>query len=157
MADFSKLILSVLLVLAVGFGASFFTASSVNDWYTTLQKPSWNPPNWLFGPVWTVLYVMIGLAFYRLWTARVSPLQRWAMGLFVVQLGLNFAWSFLFFTCQSITLALVNMVALWLLIGVCILLFHKVSPYARNLFIPYWLWVTFAMALNLEIWRLNGM
>jgi translocator protein len=150
-----KLALSVVLVLAVGFTGSFFTASSVNDWYTTIEKPSWNPPGWLFGPVWTVLYIMIGLALYRLWTAPVTPLRKWAIYLFFVQMALNFFWSIIFFGCNEIGWALAEIVTLWVVIGLCILLFGRVSYYARNLFIPYWLWVTFAMALNFEIWRLN--
>jgi len=151
-----KLLISVVVVMAIGISASFFTGSSVNGWFTTIEKPSWNPPSWLFAPVWTILYVMIGLALYRLWTSPSSSLRSIAIGLFCLQMALNFAWSLIFFGRQQVGWALVDILFLWVVIGGCILIFTRVSPVAAKLFIPYWLWVSFATALNYAIWQLNG-
>ncbi|MEI6083063.1 MAG: TspO/MBR family protein [Verrucomicrobiota bacterium] len=129
------------------------TASSVRDWYPTLVKPAWNPPAWIFGPVWTVLYLAMAVAAWLVW-CRVG----WGGALvwFVVQLALNATWSPVFFGMHRIGLALVNIVLLWAAIAGTMVAFWKVAPVAGWLFVPYLAWVSFATVLNYTLWRLNG-
>lgn len=143
----------VLLCLAVGFTAGLATQSSISDWYPTLVKPSWNPPNWVFGPVWTILYIMMAVAAWLVWKAGsdVKP----AMILFFSQLALNFAWSFLFFGARSPWLGLVGILMLLLAVLITTLVFWRISRPAGLLFLPYLAWVSFATLLNFTIWRLN--
>jgi len=129
------------------------TASSVRDWYPTIAKPTWTPPSWIFGPVWTALYAMMAVAGWLVWR-RVG----WGGALvwFAVQLSLNAAWSPVFFGLQRIGLALVNIILLWLAIAGTTVAFWRVMPAAGILFVPYLAWVSFASALNFAIWRLNS-
>ncbi len=152
--NFLKLPISILVALLVGALGSLFTTSSIQNWYATLAKPSFNPPAWLFAPVWTILYVLMGISFWMIWTSRSKEKNR-AMGLFVVQLVLNGIWSPVFFGAHSIGGALALIVLLWAAIVLTILIFKKISKPAAWLLVPYILWVSFAMLLNFAIWRLN--
>jgi tryptophan-rich sensory protein len=144
------------LCLLVGWGGSVFTARSVGDWYAGLNKPSWTPPGAVFAPVWTALYVMMGVAAWLVWrrgglTAVAVPLV-----LFGIQLALNVAWSAIFFGLRQPGWAFVEIVALWALILATVIAFRRISPTAGYLLLPYLAWVTFAAALNLAIWRANA-
>ena len=151
-----KLIIAVLIPLAVGSLAGYFTASSVNGWYTTLVKPSFNPPNWLFAPVWTSLYIMMGIAFYLIWKKEANDVVKsTAVTLYIVQLALNFLWSFVFFYAQQPGWALVNIILMWIFIYLTILWFGKISSLSAWLLVPYICWVSFATVLNFAIWKLN--
>ena len=147
-----KLVISVVLCLAVGLIAGFFTASSVQDWYSTLNKPSFSPPNWLFGPVWTLLYILMGVSLYLVWSNNGSKL---AITFFAIQLALNFLWSFLFFQLKNPLLAFIDIVLLLIMIVVTMVSFYPVSAAAAYLMIPYILWVSFASILNFAIYWLN--
>ena len=136
-------------VAAVGaFGAWFEPGS----WYAALQKPAWTPPGWVFGPVWTVLYVLIAVAGWLVW--RVEGLGG-ALIAWIVQLVLNGTWSFAMFGAQQIGLAMVIIALLWVAIGAFMVLARPVSRAATLLFVPYWGWVTYAAILNFRIWQLN--
>lgn len=151
-----KLIIAVLIPLSVGSLAGYFTASSVNGWYTTLVKPSFNPPNWLFAPVWTSLYIMMGIALFLVWNSGAAEdVKRTAVTLFIVQLVLNFLWSFVFFYAQQPGWALVNIILMWIFIFLTILWFGKISSLSAWLLVPYICWVSFATVLNYAIWKLN--
>jgi uncharacterized protein YbjT (DUF2867 family)/tryptophan-rich sensory protein len=152
---------SLVLLLAVVFGSAGVAGSSTsgsiaNGWYSSLEKPVWTPPNWVFGPAWTVLYVMMAAAAWLVWRrrpwARVGP----ALGLFSLQLMLNILWTPLFFGLQRPGLALVDILLLWLAIAMTVVAFRRIRPLAGWMLVPYLLWVTFATALNLAIWRLNA-
>jgi tryptophan-rich sensory protein len=146
---------SLLLCLAVAAGSGLFTAMSVGDWYPALAKPWWTPPSAVFGPVWTVLYLTMGLALWLVWSrAGPQPVRR-AGWLFGAQLALNAAWSPLFFGLRSPGAALVAIGALWLAIAATVFAFWRVERVAGALLLPYWAWVTYAAALNWAIWRLN--
>jgi tryptophan-rich sensory protein len=145
----------IVVCLAVAGLGSVFTAGSVRDWYPALQKPSWNPPAWLFGPVWTVLYIMMAIAAWLIWQRQGLAGVSSALGLFGFQLILNALWSPLFFGLRSPLAGLMDIVPLWAAILATILSFWKISAVAGVLLIPYWLWVSFATALNFAIWRLN--
>lgn len=129
---------------------SLFT--SIGSWYENLNKPIFNPPNWVFGPAWTLLYILMGLAFYYIWKKGYC---KKCFFIYFIQLFLNLLWSFLFFTLQNPLLAFINIILLWLAILLCIVWFYKVSRIAAYLFIPYLLWVSFASLLNLFIIILN--
>ena len=151
-----KFIIAVLIPLAVGSLAGYFTASSVTGWYTTLVKPSFNPPNWLFAPVWTSLYIMMGIAFYLIWKKEANDVVKsTAVTLYIVQLALNFLWSFVFFYAQQPGWALVNIILMWIFIFLTILWFGKISSLSAWLLVPYICWVSFATVLNFAIWKLN--
>jgi tryptophan-rich sensory protein len=156
MNNLFKLIISVAIPLAVGGISGFFTVTGVESWYQTINKPSWNPPNWIFGPVWTTLYLMMGVALFLIWKSDSSDiLKRTAIILFAVQLLLNFFWSFIFFDQQQIGWALVEIIALWLFIFMTIFAFGNISKIAAWLLVPYISWVSFATILNYTIWKLN--
>jgi benzodiazapine receptor len=139
--------------LVVCFGAAAVGARfRPGAWYAGLRKPGWTPPNWLFAPVWTLLYATMAVAAWLVW--RETGLSR-EIGVFVVQLALNAAWSWLFFGLKRPGLALADIVALWLAIFLTHLAFAHVRPLAGWLLIPYLAWVTFAAALNAALWRLN--
>ena len=126
-----KLIISIAIPLVVGALAGYFTSSSVNGWFTTVIKPSFNPPNWLFAPVWTILYIMMGIAFYLVWKSKADEkIKKSAIILFSFQLALNFLWSFIFFYAHQPGWALVDIVALWVLIFFTIIWFGKISSIA---------------------------
>ena len=140
--------------IAVGFASSALAPR--DDWYDALRKPIWTPPGWLFGVVWTVLYAMMGIALsIILARGRHRGVGR-ATTLFAIQLALNAAWSPVFFGLHSIDGALAIVVLLWLLLAWTVAAFWSVRDAAGVLLVPYWLWVTFATALNAAIWRMNG-
>ncbi len=140
---------------AAGLG-SIATAAGVADWYPTLAKPAWTPPSWLFGPVWTFLYGAMAVAAWIVWkrAGRFSD-AREALSLHLLQLALNALWSWLFFGLRRPGLAAVEIVLLWIAIAATLAAFAKRSRLAAALYVPYFLWVTFAAALNLAIWARN--
>ncbi|MEB8327856.1 tryptophan-rich sensory protein [Flavobacteriaceae bacterium KMM 6897] len=148
--------ISVAVCLLIGFLSGFATQSSINDWYVTLNKPSFNPPNWIFAPVWTILYIMMGIAaglvwsrgFYHVWVKT-------ALYHFGFQLLLNGLWSIVFFGFQNPLIALFVILALLVLIVLTIKWFKVVHRSAAYLMIPYFLWICFATVLNYKIWELN--
>jgi len=154
MAISLKLIISLALPQLVGGLGAFFTITSVQSWFTTLAKPSWNPPSWLLAPVWTLLYVLMGIACYLIWKSD-HPQKKTLLKLYAIQLILNALWSPAFFGMQSPLLGLMVIVPLWVAIVLCIIQFRKVSSLASGLMVPYLLWVTFATALNTAILLLN--
>ena len=152
-----KLIIAIAIPLAVGATSGFFTATGVESWYQTINKPSWNPPGWIFGPVWTTLYVMMGIALFFVWkSAATELLKRTAISLFAVQLLLNFFWSFIFFDQHQSGWALVEIITMWVSILLTIFSFAQVSKTAAWMLVPYISWVSFASILNYTIWKLNS-
>jgi len=148
--------ISVLICLAIGFLSSIATQSSVNDWYLTLNKPSFTPPNWLFAPVWTTLYIMMGIAAGIVWSKGYHHIWvKTALYHFVFQLLLNALWSIVFFGLKNPLAGIVVILALLTMIILTIKWFKVVSKTAALLMIPYVLWVAFASALNYKIWELN--
>jgi len=156
----SKAASGIALVVWIGvcFAAaslgSAFAARSVGSWYPGLVKPAWTPPSSVFAPVWSILYVLMGIAVWLVWR-RSGPGVTVAVALFSGQLALNVAWSALFFGLRSPGAAFAEIVALWLLILATLIAFWRVTPSAAYLLIPYQAWVTFAAALNFAIWRMN--
>ena len=150
-----KLLISIFIPLIIGFLGSFFTSSSVNTWFLTLNKPFFNPPSFLFAPVWTTLYIMIGLSFYLVWSKNFGKEKQKVIGIYFLQLFLNLLWSLSFFGLQSPLLGLINIIVLWLVILANIILFFRVSKKASYLLVPYLLWVSFATILNFSIFILN--
>lgn len=142
----------IVACVAVGGLGGFATAQSVVEWYPTLNKPSWTPPSWLFGPVWTLLYLMMAVAAWLVWRAGNS---KGALILFWAQLALNLAWSFLFFGARSPILGLLDIILLWIAIAATIFAFALHSRKAAFLLVPYLAWVSFATALNSAIYLLN--
>lgn len=145
------------LLLTVGGGALIGVLSNGGDsaWYAALNKPPWNPPNWIFAPVWTTLYAGMGVAAWLVWHDGGWHRRGAALFLFMAQLALNFAWSPLFFNARRPDLALIDLVALWLLVALTIRAFAKVRLSAAWLLVPYLLWVTFAATLNAWIVQAN--
>ena len=143
----------ILLCLVVGAIGGFSSASAIDSWYRTIAKPSWTPPDYVFGPVWTVLYIMMAVAAWLVWKTRdrVTP----AMTLFYVQLALNLAWTLLFFGAQSPGLALIEVAFLWTGVLLTMLAFFGRHSVAGWLFVPYLAWVSFAAVLNAAIWWMN--
>ena len=153
-ADILGLVAFILVCLAVSGLGGAITATSVGTWYQTLEKPVFNPPAWVFAPVWTTLYVLMAIAGWRVWRTK-SGAGRRALAVFALQLSLNLAWSFLFFGFQQIGLALFDVVALFAAILLTTVLFWRVDRLAGALFLPYLLWVGFATVLNASLWLLN--
>lgn len=151
-----KLTITILLSLSAGFIGSFFTASSVENWYKTLEKPALNPPAWVFGPVWTILFILMGIAAYLVWREGLKQKRvKIALGIFLGQLVLNTLWSIFFFGLQDPGAALIEIVVLWLAIALTMVMFYRVTKLAAWLLLPYLLWVSFASYLNFMIWVLN--
>jgi translocator protein len=154
-SELRGLVLWLALVLVVAIIGGLVTRSSVSDWYPQLVHPDFAPPNAVFGPVWTVLYVMMAYAAWRIWRAHGFGGAPWALGLFLVQIALNLLWSILFFGFQEIGLALVEIVVLWFAILATLVLFWRLDRIAGALLLPYLAWVGFAAALNHAFWVLN--
>ena len=151
-----KLIIAIAIPLIVGGTSGFFTATGVESWYQTIARPTWNPPGWLFGPVWTTLYVMMGISLFLVWKEDTSvELKKIGIALFAVQLVLNFFWSFIFFNQHQIGWALVEIAAMWVFILLTIFAFAQVNKAAAWLLVPYISWVSYATILNYTIWQLN--
>jgi tryptophan-rich sensory protein len=144
----------LVLTLAVGAIAGVATSTSVTGWYATLAKPAFNPPNWVFGPVWTTLYVLMAVAAWRVY--RIVGWRPPAMVLFFAQLALNFAWSFIFFTAHQLGAALIEMIVMLAAIVATTAVFWRIDRFAGALLLPYIAWVSFAGVLNASLWQLNG-
>jgi len=177
--DIIKLLACIIFCELAGAIGSIFTAPQIGQWYSTLNKPSFNPPNWIFGPVWTTIFVLMGISLYLVWKknfamhnkiecqcpcSKISvckiiftePIKKgYVVSVFMAQLVLNILWSVLFFGMQSPGLALLDLVILWLMILVNIAFFYRISKISALLLLPYILWVTFAGVLNYFLWMLN--
>ena len=151
------LVIALAIPFAVAAIGGFATSSSVSTWYPTLNKPAWTPPAWVFGPVWTVLYGLMGIASWLVWRKRADreAQVRQALGWYGLQLALNLGWSVIFFGLQLVGLALIEIVALWSALLVTTLKFGRIRRDAAGLLLPYLLWTTFAAVLNAAIWWLN--
>lgn len=150
----AKIAICVLLCFTFGFLSGYLTTDAITGWYTTINKPSWQPPNWLFGPVWTVLYIMMGIAVALIWHSDHKDENK-AITFFVVQFVLNMAWSLIFFNLHQIGFAFLEILTLLLFIILTIIHFYKINKTAAYLLIPYLAWVIFATILNGTIWSLN--
>lgn len=151
-----KLIASIALTLTVGAIAGLFTSESVQGWYSTLIKPTFSPPNWIFSPVWTALYILMGISLYLVWIQPPGLKRNRGIYFFLIQLALNFAWSFIFFYFHQIDLALVEIILLWMSIIIMLFQFYRIKPLAAYMNIPYLLWVSFASVLNAGYYLLNS-
>jgi benzodiazapine receptor len=150
-------VLALIGWLALCFAAAGTAAFvSIDGWYAALQKPSWNPPAWVFGPAWTVLYISMAVAAWLVWREGGWKAHGRALGLFLVQWVLNALWTPLFFGLQRPDLAFAEIVVLWLVLAATLAAFWRINKVAGALLVPYLAWVSFAAALNFAIWRLNG-
>jgi tryptophan-rich sensory protein len=148
-----RLLASLFICNAAGFIGAAFTSTGVDSWYASLVKPALNPPNWIFGPVWTFLYICMGIALYIVWNK--GYMKGFVLFAFAGQLLLNTAWSLVFFGLEDVVLAFVTIVVLWIFILLTIVYFSTISKAATWLLVPYLAWVTFAAYLNYEIMFLN--
>ncbi|MBW2996610.1 tryptophan-rich sensory protein [Candidatus Woesearchaeota archaeon] len=149
-----KLLISILIPFIASAIGSLFTASSVSTWYADLVKPSFNPPGWIFGPVWTLLYLLMGIALYLVWVEKAKDKET-AYWLFGVQLFFNALWSVLFFGLRNPLLAFIEIIILWISILITIIYFCRINKASAYLMIPYILWVSFAAVLNFSLMILN--
>ncbi|MBW2966057.1 tryptophan-rich sensory protein [Candidatus Woesearchaeota archaeon] len=149
-----KLIISIIIPFLASAIGSLFTASSVSTWYVELIKPSFNPPSWVFGPVWTLLYLLMGIALYLIWVDKAKNKEKayWTFG---IQLGLNALWSILFFGLRNPLLAFIEIIVLWIAILMTIIYFYRINKKTIYLLLPYILWVSFAAVLNFSLMILN--
>jgi benzodiazapine receptor len=155
-SDAIRLAGSVVICMLAGLIGSLFTTPKIATWYAGLAKPSFTPPGWLFGPVWTLLYILMGIALYLVWRKGLAVSGvRTALAVFAAQLVLNAAWSYAFFGAESPLAGLVVIVALWAAIAISIALFAPLSRAAALLLVPYILWVSFASVLNASVYYLN--
>lgn len=155
-AKILRLIVSVGVCQLAGIIGGLFTASSVSTWYSGIEKPVFNPPNWIFGPVWITLYFIMGVALYLVWdTEAAAAMKKNAIILFSVQLILNVLWSYCFFYLRSPLLGLIEITVLLVFILLATWWFFKIRPLAGYLMIPYIMWVSFATLLNVYLWKLN--
>ena len=151
-----KVLIFILFSQLAGIVGGFFTSSSVGGWYQTLAQPSFNPPGWVFGPVWIVLYTLMGVSSYLVWLkVGINSLAKPALIIFYIHLVLNALWSILFFGLKNPFLAFIEIIILLVMILIIIVLFYRIDKTASYLLIPYLLWVSFASILNFFIWRLN--
>jgi translocator protein len=154
--DLKSLLAAVVIPQAAGGIGAVATASSVKTWYQTLKKPAWNPPSWIFGPVWTILYLMMGVASWLVWREQGrGEEKKTALAWYGTQLGLNTLWSLVFFGLRRIGLAGLEIGLLWTAILGTAVRFYRLRPLAGLLLVPYALWTTFAAILNATVWRLN--
>ncbi len=154
-SDFSALLLFLAVSMAVSIAGAAVTATSVGAWYQDLNKPPFNPPDWVFAPVWTALFILMAFAGWRVWRAAGFTRAKMALQLYAVQLILNFGWSALFFGAQQIALAFIELLVLLMAILTTAAAFYKIDEIAAFLFVPYALWVGFAGMLNGAIFLLN--
>jgi benzodiazapine receptor len=150
------LALSVALCFAAAGLGSLFTRPAIEGWYASLPKPSWTPPNWVFGPVWSALYLSMAIAAWLVWRRGGFPGAKLPLALFAAQLALNVAWTVVFFGLRTPGAAFAEIVFLWLFILATAIAFWPISRVAAWLMLPYLLWVTYAAGLNFSIWRLNA-
>lgn len=153
--DILALVLFVGLCLGIGALGAAVTATSLSDWYPSLAKPSFNPPNWIFGPVWTTLYVLMGIAAWRVWRTTGPEIARGPLSVFALQLAVNLGWSVAFFGLRNIGLAVAVILTLDLLVLVTALMFRRIDRPAALLLVPYLAWIAFATVLTIALWRLN--
>ena len=153
--DILKLVASLIICQLAGFIGSLFTTPVIPTWYTTLNKPFFTPPNWVFSPIWISLFILMGISLFFVWRKPDHPKVKIAMISFSIQLILNTLWSAAFYGLKSPLLGLMDIVLLWMAILFTILNFFKVSKFAGVLLIPYLLWVSFATLLNFSLWILN--
>ena len=157
--NWKRLIIALALPQLAGFIGSLFTTQAIPTWYATLNRPSFAPPNWLFAPVWTLLFILMGIAFYLVWQTPVKKkrklIKKEAVLAFFTQLLFNVLWSMIFFAQQQLFFAFLEILILWNLIVITILRFEKIKPLAAYLMIPYLFWVSFAAILNLGFLLLN--
>ncbi|HEY3705191.1 MAG TPA: TspO/MBR family protein [Terracidiphilus sp.] len=151
----ASLVFLILLCQGAGFMGARFTAPEIPAWYRTLRKPSFNPPSWIFGPVWTLLYLLMGIAAWRITQTPGSALRSAALGVFGLQLALNLLWSWIFFRRHALAAALGEVLVLWIAIAATTFLFARVDSPAAWLLAPYLAWTAFAALLNAAILRLN--
>jgi benzodiazapine receptor len=151
--DILKLIICILICQVIGLLGSFFNIKSIPGWYSRQKKPGFNPPNWIFGPVWTLLYLLMGISLYLVLISGKGTTL--AIIIFSIQLFLNLIWSAIFFGMKKPFFAFIEIIFLWLSILINILVFYGISKASSYLLIPYLLWVSFAAILNFSIWRLN--
>ena len=157
-----KLLIAIGICQFIGNSGLLFTMSAVPTWYATLQKPWFNPPNWVFGPVWVILYTLMGISLYLVWDRGLKhhgvkkAIYIFDLQIFLAQLVLNAVWTFLFFGLKSPLLAFLEIIFLWIAIAITIFRFYKVSKEAAWLLVPYLLWVSFAAVLNYYVLILNA-
>jgi translocator protein len=152
--EITKIIISILVIVTLGAASGAVTASAIKTWYITLNKPSFNPPNWIFAPAWTTLYILMGISFGKIWHT-LATLRHRATYIFYLQFALNLLWSFLFFGLKNPAIALVEIVLMWFAILLTIKAFRNIKPLSSYLLYPYLAWVSFATLLNFMIWWLN--
>ncbi|MDD5626166.1 MAG: tryptophan-rich sensory protein [Patescibacteria group bacterium] len=151
-----RFLISLILCQGAGIVGSLFTVPAIKNWYVFLQKPSFSPPNWLFGPAWTILYLLMAISIFLIWkTGLADRKTKTVFRLFWIHLFFNAIWSILFFGLESPLLGLFDIIILWVMIGILTFQFFKIKKLAGILFIPYWLWVSFATILNFFVYKLN--
>lgn len=155
MKNFFKLIISIIICQSAGIIGSFFTVSSLSSWYQTINKPAFNPPGYIFGPVWITLYLLMGISLYLIWIKKDTANIKFPVILFFVQLFFNTIWSIIFFGLQNPLVAFFDILLLLIFLILTVISFYKVSKPASLLLIPYLLWVSFATILNFSIVKLN--
>jgi len=156
LSEYPRLIASILIPLIVGFIGSIVTITEIPTWYSALSKPAWAPPNWLFGPVWTILYILMGIALYLVWREGLNRRDvRFAILIFGAQLVLNLLWSIVFFSYHALLGSFFLIMLLWLVILANIITFSIISKPAGLLLVPYIVWVSIASYLNYSVYILN--
>lgn len=150
-----SLFIFILICFSAAFLGALATRTSVKTWYLTLKKPAWNPPSWIFGPVWSALYLMMAVAAWIIWSDPIAGGFSFAIFLFGIQLLLNTAWSFLFFGLRNPKWAMLDILILWIFIALTTFKFYIINSTAGLLFVPYLLWVSFAVCLNAMIVKFN--
>lgn len=155
--NFLKLIIALVLSGLAGVIGMLFASPAIATWYAMLAKPALNPPNWVFGPIWIVLYILMGLAAFLVWRQGLKSRDvKMALGIFIFQLGLNAFWPVIFFGAHNPGIAFMEIISLWCAILAMVLAFREISRPAFYLLLPYLLWVTFAGYLNYSIWQMSG-
>ena len=157
MSKWIKFVSSIAIPVVIGAISGLFTRPEIDGWYKTIIKPAWQPPGWVFGPVWTVLYILMGIALYLVWITKAGEaVKKTAIILWSIQLVLNFFWSYIFFGLHRIDLALIEIIALWIFIVLTIFAFARIHKAAAWLLVPYIGWVSFATILTYTIYKLNS-
>ncbi|MCA6441650.1 MAG: TspO/MBR family protein [Sediminibacterium sp.] len=154
-SDWLKLVLCLLFTLGIGLVGGLFTAPQIQTWYVSLNKPTFNPPNWIFAPVWSTLYILMGISLFLIIRKPASVYRTQSLQFFSTQFILNFCWSFIFFNQHQIGLALLDIILMWVFILLTIIWFSRQNAIAGWLLVPYLFWVSFATILNAAILRLN--
>lgn len=151
-----KLIFSILICLSIGYIGSFFTGESITTWYASLQKPSYNPPSWIFGVVWTILYILMGISAFLVWKQGIDKRPvKIVLIFFLLQLFLNGLWTPIFFKYHLIGIAFIEIIILWIFVIITIFKLWRISKASAILLLPYLMWLSFAIILNGSFWYLN--